>query len=119
MAGLRPATGKLNHPDVFMKRFALLGAVLFVLLGATSSSAVAASSSCSTYNPQNCSSKTTTTSTNTSPTTTSTTTTTATGTTTTTSTLPFTGADVGLLVLGGALLCLGGFGIRQLSRRFE
>jgi hypothetical protein len=114
---LHSATGKLNHLDVCMKRIALLCAVVAVMLGAMSSSAFASSSSCSTYNPQNCSNKTTSTPTATSPATTTTPTTTKP--ITTTSTLPFTGADVGLLVLGGALLCAGGLGVRRLSRRFD
>ena len=106
-----------------MKRTALLGALLFVLLLALPGSTLASSSSCQTYNPQNC--KTTTTST--APTTTTATTTStptatvepATTTSATSSSLPFTGVDVGLLVAGGLLLCAGGLAVRRLSRRFE
>ena len=50
---------------------------------------------------------------------TSTTTTIVTTTPTTTSSLPFTGADVGLLLAGGLILCAGGFVVRRVSRRFE
>ena len=115
-----------------MKRTALLGALLFVLMLALPGLTLA-SSSCQTYNPQNCKKTTTTTPTPattittapTAPTTTSstqptsTTTTIVTTTPTTTSSLPFTGADVGLLLAGGLILCAGGFVVRRVSRRFE
>jgi hypothetical protein len=82
----------------------ILGVLAFVLPGAAF-----ASSTCQAYNPQVCSSV--------GPSNVST----GPGGTSTTSagTLPFTGLDVVLLVIGGGTLLMAGFVVRRLSRRLD
>jgi hypothetical protein len=102
-----------------MKRISLLVGVLFILMAP--SVAFAQSSSCESstgeqYGAETCPALTSTAST--SP---GTATTDATGTTATSaaSTLPFTGLDVVLLVVGGGALLSAGFVVRRVSRRLN
>lgn len=80
-----------------MKRFCVLVGVLGVL-AVMAPSMASANSTCQGYSPQLCGSVTTTTS---------------------SSTLPFTGLDVVLLVVGGGTLLGAGFVVRRLSRRLD
>ena len=92
-----------------MKRITALVGVLGVLALIGPNAAMAAgSSTCQSYN-QNCAPTTVTTST------------TPGGTTSasSTGTLPFTGLDVVLLVVGGGTLLAAGFVVRKLSRRLD
>ena len=88
-----------------MKRIVIILASLAVL--ALPSAALAGSSTCQSYNPQLCqvasnvASRTTATS------------------STSASTLPFTGLDVGLLVVGGGVLLGAGLLVRRFSRETE
>jgi hypothetical protein len=94
-----------------MKRISALVGVLGVLALAIPGIAVAASSTCQAYGPQTCSSVGNG-NVSTSP-----------GSTSTTNadsgTLPFTGLDVVLLVVGGGTLLGAGFVVRRLSRRLN
>jgi hypothetical protein len=81
----------------FMKRFATLLTGL-ALMGAPSAALAQGSSTCQAYNPQLCE---------------------ATSTETSASSLPFTGLDVGLLVVGGGSLFGAGIVVRRLSRRLN
>jgi len=97
-----------------MKRISALVGVLGVLALAVPSIAVAASSTCQAYGPQTCSSVSNgNVSTGTSPGSTTTTNANSSG------TLPFTGLDVVLLVVGGGTLLGAGFVVRRLSRRLN
>ena len=77
----------------------VIGVVALMLPGGAFA---ASSATCQAYNPQTCA-------------------TSANSTTqaTSTSTLPFTGLNVGLLVLGGGTLLGAGLVVRRLSRRFD
>jgi hypothetical protein len=89
-----------------MKRIAVLIGVLALM---APSAALAQSSTCQAYNPQLCSSV-------------SANGTTSPGTSTAStaaSTLPFTGLDVVLLVVGGGALLSAGFIVRRVSRRLN
>jgi hypothetical protein len=107
-----------------MKRFSILmvGAVLAFSVSGTAL-ASGGGSTCQSYNPQTCSVISTTTTRTTTPTTSSTTpTSTATSTSPATTaavasgTLPFTGLDVGLLLVGGGVLLGTGLLVRRFSR---
>jgi hypothetical protein len=91
-----------------MKRIVTLIASLALLVGP--SAAFAASSTCQSYNAQLCqvASNTASRTTATSPTS-----------TTSAGTLPFTGLDVGFLVVGGGVLLGAGLVVRRLSRATE
>ena len=93
-----------------MKRFSALVGILGVLALVAPGMAVASSSTCQGYSNQTCNSVSNG-SAGTSPG--STTATTSTG------TLPFTGLDVALLVVGGGTLLAAGFVVRRLSRRLN
>lgn len=92
-----------------MKRLAILMTGAVLALSVAGNAMAAGSSSCSAYNPQTCSTVTTTTTPAVGGVTTSQ--------ATTTSTLPFTGMDVALLLVGGAGLLGAGLVVRRLSRR--
>ncbi len=113
-----------------MKRILLVLAVAVALV--VPGAALAASPTCNAYHPTTCTTITTTTSrtlSTSTPTSTSTTLSTATSTpteteptttattATTEGTLPFTGLDVALLVIGGGTLLGAGLLVRRLSRR--
>lgn len=103
-----------------MKRISILmvGAVLAFGVSGTAL-ASGGGSTCQSYNPQTCSVISTTTTRTTTPTTTSTTSTTSTSPATTavaSGTLPFTGLDIGLLLVGGGVLLGTGLLVRRFSR---
>lgn len=91
-----------------MKRIVILAAMIGALVLPTAAFA-SGSSTCQSYNPQLCQVVS-----NTSATQASTTSTTASA-----STLPFTGMDVGLLVVGGGVLLGAGLLVRRFSRETE
>jgi hypothetical protein len=94
-----------------MKRIsALVGVVLVLVLVPSAALASGGSSTCQAYGPQTCDSVS------------SGTAGTGNGSTTATTaagTLPFTGLDIVLLVVGGGALLTGGFVVRRLSRRLN
>ena len=93
-----------------MKRISALVGVLGVLALAIPSFALAASSTCQAYGPQTCSSvSNNNVSTGSSPGSSSE--------ANSGSTLPFTGLDLGLILVGGGTLLAAGFVVRRLSRR--
>jgi hypothetical protein len=77
----------------------VIGVVALMLPGAAMA---ASSATCQAYNPQTCSTNAN-----------------STVASTTSSTLPFTGLNVGLLVLGGGTLLGAGLVVRKLSHRFD
>jgi hypothetical protein len=88
-----------------MKRISALVGVLFVLMAP--SAALAQSSTCQQYQSQICSEVTTTTGS------------TPDATSNTAGTLPFTGLDIVLLLVGGGALLSAGFVVRRVSRRLN
>ncbi len=76
-------------------------ATLVVCLALLAPSTALASSACEAYNPQTCTSVSTSTSSGSK------------------GTLPFTGLDAVLLLVGGGTLLATGFGVRRLSRRLD
>ena len=94
-----------------MKRFSALVGLLGVLMLIAPGMALASSSSCQAYSNKSCESVGANTSGGNGPG--STTATTSAG------TLPFTGLDVVLLVVGGGALLSAGFVVRRLSRRLN
>ncbi len=90
-----------------MRRVATLLVGMALVLSVPASSALAASSTCQAYNSQTCTTPTT-----------PTTPTTTTGIPTNT-TLPFTGMDIVLLLVGAGILICTGLAVRRMSRSQE
>lgn len=100
------AAGVLVHRKEFMRRIAIVAACLAVLV-VPSTALAQSSSTCNAYHPQagSCSNLNTNDNTSTEP--------------LSSSTLPFTGLDVLLLVVGGGTLAGTGLVVRRLSRRIQ